>query len=103
MFKKQFCQEESVAMNEIMASLEIIFKTLQEDDHVDMSVINSNFLLITELIAKTNFDKIQAVRISSAFQLLDDIDLRFRRMSLTHRQVSVTRGLLLKTVQLHLA
>ena len=90
-------------MDQIMALLEVIFNTLQEDDRVNMNVINSNFRTIAELITKTNFDKIQSARISSAFQLLDDIDVRFRLMSLTHHQVSTTRGLLLKIKQLHLA
>jgi hypothetical protein len=92
-----------VAMDQIMSLLEIIFNSLQDDDHVNMNVINSNFRTIAELIVKTNFDKIQSARISSAFQLLDDIDVRFRLMSLTHQNVSITRGLLLKIKQLHLA
>jgi hypothetical protein len=89
-------------MDQIMSSLEIIFNCLQDDDHVNMNLINLNFRSIAELIVKINFDKIQSARISSAFQLLDDIDVRFRLMSITHQNVAITRGLLLKIKQLHL-
>ena len=89
-------------MDQIITSLEVIFNALQDNDHVNMDVINSNFRAISELISTIDFKEARSARLSSAFQLLDDIEVRFKLMFLTNQHVSSTRGLLLKIKQLNL-